>query len=78
MFPDHSGMTTTGTSYFVSRRAAECFYLPYENGDQVAAKEAVARKLEAGEIHVGKPELKAGEGLRLIDGGLRWAITSAG
>ena len=68
--------TTWGTSYFVSRQAAIAYYTPYENNDRSDAIEAVWHKLEEGEIHIGVPHLKTGETLSIIDGGLRYAITS--
>lgn len=69
-------MVTTGTSYFVSVRAADVYYLPYgfDSSD-------VMHKIINGEIHVGKPELKPGERLSIIDNdtgrkwGGRYAIT---
>ncbi len=67
-------MTTYGTSYFVSVAAATRYYRPYEGQHSPAA---VSRKIAAGEIHIGKPALKAGETLSIIDDGTRYAITEA-
>jgi hypothetical protein len=67
--------TYYGTSYFVSERDAVWYYRKYEGAN---AKRAVQRKLEAGEIHIGKPPLKPGDTLSLIDNGTRYAITSHG
>lgn len=67
-------MTTWGTSYFVSRSAAERYYKPYGYVDVV---EAVTRKLAEGEIHIGKPELKPGQKLVTVDDGTRYAIEEA-
>lgn len=66
-------MTITGTSHFVSREAAIRYYTPYE---YPIAAEAVDAKIAGDEIHIGKPALKAGERLLIIDGG-RYAIESA-
>jgi len=60
-----------GTSYFVSKTKAIRYYRDYE-GEQ--AKRAVERKIEAGEIHIGKPDLKPGQRLSIIDSGTRYAI----
>lgn len=65
---------TYGTSHFVSRAAAIRYYRDYEGSDAPAA---VARKVREGEIHIGKPRLKAGERLTTVDGGKRYAITEA-
>ena len=65
-------MTTYGTSYFVSTAAAIRYYRDYE-GDN--ARAAVQRKLTEGEIHIGKPALKPGQVLSIIDNGTRYAIT---
>lgn len=48
--------TRYGTSYFISYSAAARYY-----GD----RETASQKLAAGEIHIGKPELKPGERLHL-------------
>ena len=58
-----------GTSHFVSVRAANLYYLNfgYDSGD-------VLRKIAEGEIHIGKPALKPGQRLEIIDSatGRRW------
>lgn len=58
-----------GTSYFVSVRAANLYYLNfgYDSID-------VAKKIYAGEIHIGKPDIKPGQRLEIIDSatGRRW------
>jgi hypothetical protein len=64
--------STWGTSYFVSRGAAERYYKPY-GYDNV--KSAVAEKIRSGEIHIGRPPLKAGQKAVLLDGGKRYGIT---
>lgn len=55
-----------GTSYFISRRAAEKYYKDYDYDD---VKSAVDRKLSDGEIHIGKPDIKAGERLEINNEG---------
>lgn len=65
---------TTGTSHFLSRTAAMRYYSGYGYDDLGAT---VDRKLADGEIHIGKPEIKSGERLSLIDGFTRWAITGS-
>lgn len=67
-------MTRWGTSYFVSKNAAVLYYMPYEGSDWNDALTAVENKLDAGEIHIGKPELKEGQRLVVIDEGTRYAI----
>lgn len=64
---------TWGTSYFRSRRAAEAYY-GQTHGDP---KETVTTKLAEREIHIGRPPLKPGERLVIMDGGTRWGITDA-
>jgi hypothetical protein len=59
-----------GTSHFVSRRAAVRYYSDYEDD----AEHAVERKLAAGEIHIGPPDLKPGQRLEHCDDGTRYAI----
>lgn len=59
-----------GTSYFPTLGHARQYYAPY--GYTPAH---VARKVQAGEIHIGKPPFKYGvERVCLIDDGLRYAI----
>jgi hypothetical protein len=67
-------MTRIGTSYFVSDLAAVEYYRAYENGNTIRAAISVGRKLESGQIHIGKPELKPGQKLSLIDNGTRYMI----
>lgn len=58
-----------GTSYFVSEKAAVSYYC--------MTLDAIREKVAAGEIHTtGKPALKAGERLVLLDGGRRYGIES--
>lgn len=64
---------TYGTSYFVSKAAAVRYYRAYEGANAAAA---VARKIREGEIHIGRPPVKAGERISLIDGGKRYAISN--
>lgn len=66
--------STYGTSYFVSMAAAVRYYKDYHYSD---TKAAVLRKLSEGEIHIGKPPLKAGERLGTTDGGKRYTVTTA-
>jgi hypothetical protein len=66
--------TTYGTSHFTSRSAAVRYYKGYGYDD---VKAAVAAKIKDGEIHIGKPPLKAGQRLTTVDGGKRYAITEA-
>jgi hypothetical protein len=63
-------MTRFGTPYFVSIDAATSYYR--DQGDDGFA--AVRRKLDAGEIYIGKPPIKDGEVICLIDDGRRYAI----
>lgn len=62
----------TGTSCFVSFRAAVRYYGAYESD----ARQVVMRKLSEGEIHVGRPDTKPNERLLIIDDDTRWAIES--
>lgn len=52
----------SGTSYFVSKEAAVKYYKGQDYDD---AEVAVEQKLKDGEIHIGKPELKDGETLKV-------------
>lgn len=61
----------TGTAYFVSLKAAERYYADYGYSD---IKAAVRRKLAEGEIHLGKPALKPGQSLTMLDNGARYGI----
>jgi hypothetical protein len=63
-------MTITGTNHFVSMDAAIYYYSEY--GYDAAD---VCDKQNAGEIAIGKPELKPGQTLSVIDNGTRYAIT---
>lgn len=65
--------TSWGTSHFVSHSAAVRYYRDYE-GSTAEARKAVDRKLREGEIHIGKPVLKPGQRLSMIDSGTRYAI----
>ena len=70
----------TGTSYFPSRDHAARYYKPYakiENPDHwlTELSQLVNRKIEAGEIHIGKPELKPGQRAFVQDN--RWHIEGA-
>lgn len=69
--------TQWGTSHFVDRKSAALYYRDYaDDRNMMKAYALVQRKLKAGEIHLGKPQVKAGEKLILIDGGKRYAIES--
>jgi hypothetical protein len=62
--------TITGTSHFVSFDAACRYYRDYGYGTA-----DVQRKLDTGEIHIGKPELVYGKQRWIkIDSGLRYGI----
>lgn len=61
---------THGTSYFVSLEAAYRYYAEYR-----LYPPDVRTKVEAGEIHIGKPTLLSGEKLIIIDNSQRYAIT---
>lgn len=67
-------MTKWGTSCFVSRQAAEDYYRPYVQGSPKDLKAAVAEKIMAGHIYIGKPSLKDGERLSVIPGEGRYQI----
>lgn len=62
-------MIRIGTSHFTSIRGAQAYYVPY--GCKLLD---VMTKIRSGEIHIGKPELKAGQRLEIIDNGTRYAI----
>lgn len=66
----------TGTCYFPSYGAALRYYRPYEapfspdssrESRTAQVRAAVDRKLNEGEIHIGKPTLKPGETLTIED-----------
>lgn len=61
--------TMWGTSYFPSKSAAFSNYAAMGVG-----RAEVLEKIKDGEIHIGKPRLKANESLKLIDRGTRYAI----
>lgn len=61
---------TVGTSYFVSGPAAVRYYRDYG-----LEPHHVQNKIDAGEIHLGKPDVKPGQRLSVIDDGTRYAIT---
>lgn len=63
-----------GTSYFVSMAKAAQYYRDYEGDDGYAAAQ---RKVREGSIHIGKPDLKPGQRLLIIDNGTRYAIEEA-
>lgn len=53
-------------------------YREYEaDRSRLSAMYAVDRKLAEGSIHIGKPPLKDGETLNVIDDGTRYEITEA-
>lgn len=59
---------TCGTAYFPTRVAAAEYYEPY-NPD-LKFKDLFAlidRKIKDGEIHIGRPDTKLGERVRLVD-----------
>ena len=66
-----------GTSHFVSMWAAQRYYRPYYHDDWKAAAFAVADKVRRGEIHIGKPPLKPGEHLVLIDERTRYGVRTS-
>ena len=70
-------MTIIGTAHFKTFSAAASYYLSYYDGP-LDAIEAVHRKIEAGEIHIGKPSLRADERCFLIDNDTRYAIERKG
>ena len=60
---------TIGTAHFVSLSKAVRYYRDYGfTADDVVAK------LDAGEFHIGKPTIKEGERLVLLDDGTRYGI----
>lgn len=61
-----------GTSYFVSKAAAVRYYRDY--GDDARS---VDRKLAEGLIHIGKPPIRPGDRLSVIDSGTRYEIETA-
>lgn len=61
--------TIIGTSYFPGMWAARRYYA-YEN----ATREDIERKIAEGLIHIGRPPVKEGQTIKLIDCGQRYAI----
>lgn len=58
----------TGTSYFPSYGAALRYYRPYEQPCTTQELRAVIdRKLNEGQIHIGRPPLKPGDRLTIED-----------
>jgi len=67
--------TTIGTSYFVSlRHAVEYYRYQYGPMKLKDLTDMVASKATAGDIHIGKPDIKDGESLVLLDEGRRYGI----
>lgn len=69
----------TGTCYFPTIGHALAYYRPYlqfEDTSRVGLADLVHRKLEAGEIHLGKPTLQAGQRAYVTDN--RWHIVDGG
>lgn len=65
---------TFGTCYFVSKIKAVAYYKEQMPGDTLSEViELVNLKIEEENIFIGKPELKEGETLTIIDDG-RYAI----
>lgn len=78
---------TTGTCYFPSYGAALRYYRPYCEFEDLskhakgtartcALRDLINRKLNEGEIHIGKPPLCAGQTLSIQDN--RYHITEDG
>lgn len=59
----------SGTSNFVSKAAAAKYYAVYGENMQ-----DVEHKIAHGYIEIGKPVIKAGQSLVIIDDGTRYAI----
>lgn len=64
-------MTRIGTSHFLSFAAAMRYYRDYYDIDACIV---VPQKIREGEITIGRPKVKVGEKLVLIDCGTRYAI----
>lgn len=58
----------TGTCWFVSRKHAARYY------EFAGGMSAVVTKLRENEIKIGRPALREGERLVLLDGGTRWGV----
>lgn len=69
----------TGTCYFPTYGAALRYYRPYARANARLktsfARQIVDQKLNSGEIHIGKPEIKPGQTLSIEDN--RYFITEA-
>jgi hypothetical protein len=69
----------TGTSYFPSYGAALRYYRPYCESPQATRTQElralVDAKLNAREIHIGKPVIKPGQRLSIQDN--RWHVEEA-
>ena len=61
-----------GTSHFVNFEAACKYYRAYYEQEHV--EDYVRSKIENGDIHLGRPEIKLGEHLYVIDDYTRYAI----
>lgn len=66
-------MTRWGTSHFVNMDLAIKYYWPYAHTYADVVR-LVERKLAEGEIHLGLPEVKAGQRVVVIDEGTRYGI----
>ena len=66
-------IVTYGTPYFRSMVHAAMYYRAQYGA---AAHIIVAKKVRDGEIHIGKPPIKDGETIFLIDDGTRWAVNT--
>lgn len=68
--------TTWGTCHFVSRAHAIRYYQAYEFTPEMVAAipKDVDLKIGEGLICIGKPTVRKGEKLRVIDDGCRYAI----
>lgn len=66
-------MTRIGTSHFVSMDKAIKYYRSYARMYAEVVR-LIERKLAEGEIHLGLPEVKAGQRVVVIDEGTRYAI----
>lgn len=70
--------TITGTSHFVSFERACQYYRDYDPSlSAVELRQWVRGKVNAGEVHVGIPDMRRGEILHIIDDGTRYAIEAA-
>jgi len=71
-------VTIMGTCHFVSRQHAIKYYRSYEFSDDMrqAIPKDVDLKIGEGLIRIGKPTLRKGERLLVIDNGCRYAVES--